>query len=548
MRTFLTVFWLRRRLALRGLTSIAGAANLAAGIALALAAALGAVALAGGLGLVLHLAFASKDPDAIQVAWTSALYTIAFFALVVPIITGAGSSAFDPSRLLVFPISRGGLHHLALLTEFFSAPHLIWYPALIVSAVIGIVIPGPQSLSQLAVIGVFAIALVVWGHSISLVLRRWLRNRRLRELAAVIGLIGVVILSVAPAAVDITADNADERIGELLTVPPWIEQASRVLPPSIASRALTALRVGDRAAAVGLVGWLAGWLAAGWIIGRFALDGLLRSGATTGTTTTTAPESRLGRIRTRLLDRLTPPVGAVTAKELRYLLQSGTGRVSLLVMPVMTGLPALLAGRKSGMIMLGLDLQLVVFIGVMIYAAALTGHLQVNAFAWERSGISTYFTSPVRSEDIFLGKNLGLWILNLVLGVEGIIVWSFINGLPQVATVITSLLVLGSTTLLLSLLGNFTSVAFPESRPVSALTSSASPTGTLVMIGCLLVGVTLGGVVVFGAALADTPALQPVLAIGLFAAGVVAYRWSLSPAARVLCERRDEVFHDLGIG
>ncbi len=118
--------------------------------------------------------------------------------------------------------------------------------------------------------------------------------------------------------------------------------------------------------------------------------------------------------------------------------------------------------------------------------------------------------------------------------------------LLQSGTGRVSLMVLGMTTVLLSLLGNFTSIAFPQSRPVSALTSSASAAGTLVMIGCLLVGVTLGAVVFFGAALMNAVALQPIFAIGLFAATIVAYRWSLKPAARTLGERRDDLFHALG--
>jgi len=548
MRTLLTVFWLRRRLAIRGLVSIAGGANLVAGMALAALAVLGALALAAGLGLVLHLASLSNDPDAIRFAWTSALYTIAFFAVFVPIITGAGSSAFDPSRLLVFPISRSSLHHLALISEFLSASHLVWYPALLAAAITGILIPGPHRPGQLTVLGLLAITLVVLAQATSLVARRWLRNRRLREVAAVIGLAFVVLLSTAPAAIDITADNADRRIEELLTIPPWIGQASGVLPPSIASRALTALRLGNPAAALGQAGWLVVWLAAGLIIGRVAFDRLLRTDGAPRKTTAITAESRLARIRTRFLDRLPPSIGAVTAKELRYLLQSGTGRMSLLVMPVMTALPALLAGRHDGMMVFGLDLQLAVFLGVMMYAAALTGYLQVNAFAWEKTGIATYFTSPVRLEEILLGKNLGIWFFNLVLGFEGLLVLSVVQGLPHPTTVVTGLLVLSSTSLLLSLLGNFTSVAVPESRPVSALSSAASPTGTLVMIGCLLVGATLGGVVVFGAALFHLPTLQPVFALAIFAAMVLAYRLALRPAARTLRERRDDVFHALGVG
>lgn len=548
MKTLRTVFWLRRRLAIRGLTSIAGATNLVAGMALALLAALGALALAIGLGVVLHLASMSTDQGTIQIAWTIALYTIAFFAVIVPIITGAGSSAFDPSRLLVFPVSRKDLHRLALSSEFLSASHLVWYPALLASAVTGILVPGPHRPAQLAVLGLFGFLLVVWSQAASLVARRWLRNRKLRELAAVIGLMLVIVLSVAPAAVDITAENAEQQIEDFLTIPPWIERASRILPPSIASQALTALRTATTGAAFMQVGWLVIWLVAGLLIGRAAFDALLGSGGETVKNSVRRRESRLTTVRTRIFDRLPPAVGAVADKELRYLLQSGTGRTSLLVMPVMTALPTLLAGRHEGMTVLGLDLQLAVFLAVMIYATALTGYLQVNAFAWEKTGFASYFTAPVLPEEILLGKNLGIWIFNLALGVEGLLVYSVVRGVPDISTVITGMIVLGSMSVLLSLMGNFTSIAFPESRPVSSLTSSASPTGTLMMIGCLLLGVTFAGIVVFGAGLLGMAALQPVFAMVIFAAAAGAYRLTLSPAARTLSERRDDVFHALGSG
>ncbi len=68
------------------------------------------------------------------------------------------------------------------------------------------------------------------------------------------------------------------------------------------------------------------------------------------------------------------------------------------------------------------------------------------------------------------------------------------------------------------------------------------------MIGCLFLGVSFGGIVVFGAALLKMPALQPVLALVIFAAVVGAYRFTLSPAARTLSDRRDDVFRALGAG
>ena len=236
MRTLRTIFWLWRKLAIRTLTSVAGATNLAAGLALSLLAGLGALGFAVGVGVVIHLASSSADQDAIRLAWTISLYTIAFFAVIVPIITGAGSSAFDPSRLLVFPVCRGVLHRIAMGSEFLSASHAVWYPALLVSAVTGVLLPGPHRLAQLAILVLFGFLLVVWSHAASLVARRWLRDRRLREVAAVVGLAVVLLLSLAPAAVDLTAENPDQRIEEFLTIPRWVERTSAILPPSITSR------------------------------------------------------------------------------------------------------------------------------------------------------------------------------------------------------------------------------------------------------------------------------------------------------------------------
>lgn len=548
MKTLLTVFWLRRRLAIRGLAGIAGATNLVAGTALALLAAAGALVLATGLGFVLHLALVSNEPPAIQLAWTITLYTLTFFAVIVPIITGAGSSSFDPSRLLIFPVSRPSLHRLALISEFPSASHLVWYPAMLVSAVVGILIPGPHRAGPLAVLGLFVLLLVVWGHAAALVARRWLRNRRTRELGAVIGLAIVVLLSLAPAAIDITAENADQRLEELLTIPPWVERGSTVLPPSIASRALTGIATGGGAAALGSTVWLIVWLAAGLIIGRHAFDALLEDDGEPAKPIRPTPRAGPTVNTSRILDFLPPAMVAVTTKDLRYLLQSGTGRMSLLIMPLMAALSAFLSRRHEGTVFLGLDLQLVVFLGVLIYAVALTGYLQVNAFGWEKTGIGSYFTSPVRFKDVVLGKNLGIWLFNLVLGLEALLVISVIQGLPSPTFVFTGLLFLGSTSVLVSLMGNFSSIAFPEDRPVSSLTSSASATGTLLMIGCLLLSFTLCGVVIFGAALFRLPALQPLLAFIVLAAVVAIYRWSLNPVVETLSRRRDDVFRALGVG
>lgn len=56
-------------------------------------------------------------------------------------------------------------------------------------------------------------------------------------------------------------------------------------------------------------------------VGRAAFDALIGAEERIENSTATARTSRLKIMQTRILDRLRPAVGAVAAKELRYLLQ-----------------------------------------------------------------------------------------------------------------------------------------------------------------------------------------------------------------------------------
>lgn len=542
-----TILWLRRRMAVHELSGIAGAINLAAGLALVLVAALGALAVATGLGFVLYFAVASDDSAAFASAWSVTLYTIAFFALVVPIIIGAGRTSFDPARLLAFPISRNDLFRLSLISEFVSKVHFAWYPTLVVATVVGVFIAGPVRLAALVGLALFAANMVVWSHASLLVVRRVLRDRRLREIAAVLGLALILPIAFLPAAVDISSDDADRRLDEILTIPEWVGTASAVLPPTMTTAILVASRDGGRSDAWLQIMWLTLWLAGGLAAGVMAFDRLLRCD-TSPTSGATAGGSRVSALIAAIFRPLPPATGAVAAKELRYLLQSGVGKISLLVMPLMTAVPAIVAGRHSGMEVAGFDLQHAVFFGVMIYAVALTGYLQVNTFAWDGAGLSVAFNAPARIENLFFGKNLGIWSFNALLALEGLVVWGLVRNFPEPSAVVNGLLILASTTVLTSLVGNFTSIAFPVPRPIETVTSAASPVGTLIMIGCLLVGAVLAGATAIGAAVLGLPGLQPIFMLVVFGAIAGAYRWSLRPAARALGDQREEVMRALSAG
>jgi hypothetical protein len=543
----LAVLWLRRRLAVHSLSGLAGAVNVAAGVALAAAAAVGALAVAAALGVIVHLAATSGSSEAVGSAWSITAYTVAFFALGVPIIVGAGTAEFDAARLLRFPLSRRLLYHLSLASDATSRVHLAWYPALAVAAVAGLPSTVAGAAGSSAVLIVYAVLLVCWSHSVLLVIRRFMRHRRFREIAAVVGLAALVALCLLPAVIDLSADDADLQVERLFTVPDRLVSASSVLPPSIAARGLVAAVDGRPEEVGGQILRLAIWLAVGWAAGRIAFDRLLRSDPPAGGGNHTGPI-----IATRIADLVVAPfptaVGAVAAKELRYLLRSGVGKLSLLLMPAMTALPAVLTGRYGGGTLGGLDLDAIVFTGLMLYAATLTGYLQVNAFAWDGTALAAIFSSPVPSSDVILGKNLALWCFNLVLAAEALVVWVPLRGVPQATVLAGGFTVFATTSVLLSLLGNLTSIAHPVARPIEAVTSAASPVGTMVVIGCVAAGAVSLGIATTVARVVGASGLAPVLALGFFIAVLALYRAFLGVAARTLDERRDDVLHALGSG
>lgn len=547
MKELLAVLWVRRRLAVHSLAGLAGAVNIAAGVALAAAAAVGAIAIAAALGVIVHLAAASGDDEAIRSAWSITTYTVAFFALGVPVIVGAGRKVFDPARLLRFPLSRRLLYHLSLASDSVSRIHLAWYPALAAAAIVGLPATAVGTTGSVVVLGLFAMTLVCWSHTLLLVIRRLMRHRRFREIATVTGLAAMISICFLPATIDLGADDADLQIERLFSLPDGLVTVSSVLPPSVVAGGLVAARNGNHS----LVAWaalqLAIWLAAGWAAGRLAFDKLLRGDSSPG-----GGSASGAVIRTRIADAIFAPlptvIGTVAAKEMRYLLRSGVGKLSLLIMPFMTALPAILTGRHTEMLFAGVDLGGLVFTGVMLYAASLTGYLQVNVYAWDRTSLIATSSYPVRSSQVIFGKNLALWIFNLVLALEGVVVWNLVRGLLPLSVLTGGCLVFATTTVLLSLLGNLTSIAYPVPRPIEAVTSASSPVGTLVVIGCVLTGAA--NLLISGAAArtVGAPGLQPILALGFFVAVLILYRAFLGTAARTLDERREDVLRALGSG
>lgn len=56
-----------------------------------------------------------------------------------------------------------------------------------------------------------------------------------------------------------------------------------------------------------------------------------------------------------------------------------------------------------------------VFLGIMVYASIFSNNFIYNAYAWEGPGVRSYFINPVIAQQVVFGKNVGLWMYNLII-------------------------------------------------------------------------------------------------------------------------------------
>jgi hypothetical protein len=544
--------WLKRRLWWNGLRSRAKVVDTVVAVILAVFGAVLSLLLAVGLSVVTHLALRDGEPHAAWVGLLLVFWTLGLLAIVIPVFFGLGEQAVPLSRLAVFPFSRRGLYRISLGGSFASGVHFFWYPILLAVSFTAIVIDGAPAMLWCTVVAAFAVSLVVWCHTTLQLVQRALGRRKIRELVVLVGLVLVVTASMLPV---LFASQDFEAEASWPGIPAWASavatHAASVFPPSLAATAMAAALAGDLARALPALLWLVAWTAAGVLIGYRILtmtlfDGDVRSGGKAAAT------DAGGRpvASPWTIDRLSVfpvEVRAVAAKELRYLMRSTMGKFSIVIMPIYVIIIALVVARDLSGPVLGIDPTNLLFIGAMIYASMFSNNLIYNAYAWEGAGIQSYFFGPISMRRLVLGKNLGVWLYNLILGVECVICFCLVAGVPSPAAFASGCFAFTAALLAATVAGNFVSPAMPVPRDISKITNSPSQTGILASFGILLANVVVIGGLVAIPALLGAVWLQPILLAGLVAAEVFVYRVMLQPAALLLQNRRESLVEALEV-
>ena len=545
------LIWLRSRMWWHGLRSRATLADNAVAVILALLATVLSAALSFALAGITHIGLLDGGQESVHIALMIVFWVLGFLAVVMPLFFGAGQPHVPLRRLLVFPLSRWKLYRLSLAASFAGGTSLFWYPILASVTVVAVIVDDQPAVYWLAATALFASCLVVWCNTALTVVQWILRKRNVRELAMLIGLVVVVVVSMLPAMYQEQAEEqGKEWFGEMIPRPVTsvISRVASLFPPSIVVRGLEAVAVGQKQDAIVPLLWLALWAAGGvgigyGIIRRYLLEGDQAARLRPAAATRTNGESRWWSVEH--LSVFPTEVRAVAAKELRYLLRSTVGKFNIVIMPIFVVVMALVVARDLDHSLLGLDRASLVFIGLMIYASLFANNFLLNAYAWEGAGVQIFFLSPVDPSKVVLGKNLGVWTYDLVIGAEGVVAFCLISGVPPGPALIGGCLAFVCAVVASTVIGNFLSPTMPVSRDISSITNSPSQTGVLANFGVLIVSVlVIGGAMTIPALLGMAWA-GPLVLLLLVAGEISLYVLMLRPAGRLLEARRESLVEAL---
>jgi len=541
---------LRFTLLVRRMQGAGGALNLVGAGLLSIFGILLALGLAVVMGLMVHALVSGGDSRKLRIGFLVVFYLAFVFGLIIPVMRGAMDQGFDASPFVVFPISRRRLYLISVAACFGGFDHMLYYPMLVAVAVTGVLLPGANAVLGLSLIGLSVVFLVLAGNALALFLVSVMRARRVREITGI-----AALMSFSTLLLDSSDDALKETMPRLTAGLIVAGKAARVLPPSIAAEGMTALHepgAGSRAATS--VVWLVLWNLGVGLIGYLIFDRyhLAERGVKVA-----GREKRRGALGTALgglcsMDRrpfsaLSPEVRAVAAKDLHYLFRSVLGRFNLFMLPVFVFLVVFALGRVLEEPVLGIEPDRLVLFGLVFYTVLFSNNFVNNCFAWDGDGIKSYYLSPVTLRRVLLGKNVALWLYNLLLFALVLVSWSVVMGPPSPALILSMIFLFASALVIFTGIGNILSTLFPVPRDMSSIRSQ--PSQAAVLLGIVLfvaVGLVLGAALSVPMVL-GWPAAQPAFLGAALIAGIGVYVLSLNQAAELLETRRERIIEALKV-
>lgn len=392
-----------------------------------------------------------------RTAWLSLLFWGVFlWWQLFPLVVAGFGVSFEFRNLLRFPLRLAAFYLIGLaygLADFSGAAGFVWLLAIVAGAVTAL---PALLLPMLGVVALLVLLNVTLERLIGSWLERLLARRRSRELFFA----GFVLLMLSL-----------QLLGPLMSrygnsVAPLIARALpyfALFPPTLAGSAIAAASTGNLAALFldlgGICLYVLAFSALLWL--RFAAQ--YRGEELSETPSASRSVTRVSPAREDRGDALrllSPQVAAVVRKELRYLLRNGFAALLLFLPPILVfaliSQATVLSGFRKGIPTEAFFPGLVGYIILILMAPA------YNSFAYENTGVQTYFTAPVRFRHIFLGKNfvqVALVSAELTLCIAA---FSYRVGLPSMPVFVATLAAIVFAVIGQLSIANWSSLSFPR--------------------------------------------------------------------------------------
>ena len=317
-----------------------------------------------------------------------------------PIIVAGFGASFEFRGMLRFPLSFGAFYTIGLaygLADFTGLAAVCWTISIILGAAAAYLALLPAMLLVGALFILFNVAL---ERLLGSWMERLLGRRSTRELFFAAFIFLMLALQLVGPLLNRYGNSAE----------PWLVRTLpyfAYFPASLAGKGVGAAAAGNYGefaiAVAGIVSYAVFFGGLLWL--RFAAQYRGEE-----LSETPAPEKAIHNKARReseadALGSLSPQVAAVIRKEIRYLLRNGFAALLLFLPPILvfaliTQTTVLrFSGAKTSM---SADLF---FPGLVAYIILILMAPAYNSFAYENTGVQTYFTAPLQFRNVLLGKN-----------------------------------------------------------------------------------------------------------------------------------------------
>jgi len=469
--------------------------------------------------------------------WLSLLFWAIFvFWQLFPLFVAGFGAGFEFRTLLRFPLNLTSFYIISLaygLADFSALASVCW----LVSMILGVAAAKPAVLPAMPlVVTLFLLLNVTLERLVGSWLERLLSRRRTRELFFALFILSMVSLNLIEPVM--------RRYGPILR-----PLAQRIVPyfswfpPSLAGRAIASAAQAHLGGAVlgcaGLLLYAAVFSIFLWV--RFAKQYCGEELSETSAPTAAAPRTVANVDEAPdHLSALSPQVAAILRKEFRYLTRNSFSFFTLIVPPIMVLVFSGMFTGKHPSSEHPVSPEML-FPGIMAYLVLILMAPAYNCFAFEGRGIQTYFMTPVRFREVFLGKNLMLLSVLAVEMVLSLAMLAWRLGLPSLPVFVATLTAIVFAVIGQLTLANWSSLNFPRKLEFGRMRGQRqSGMAVLIAFGAQFVFGGVSAVILFGGRLMENHWLPAEAFTLLAAAAVGGYFASLDALSRV-AEKKKEV-------